>query len=1195
MRSLRTFVCLGAVLLGLGSRAQAQTSDPDVRDIPPLVMLVVDTSGSMEEKPACTCPPPGGCSECDVQCSLPNDPITLEPPADKKNKWAVTLEALTGKFKDFSCMDVKRATNYAGKYDEKAPYLYHQPWSCAVGLEKCDYPGPSIQESNGILDNYRDTLQFGLMTYDGEKTYISGVELEPANTFNDSLSNGMEGMWSYGSKKVFKYPGCPEDYAINTGARSISADEGALISLGLKCGSASCDMYQINDAIQSALLKTRPYGGTPIAASLDDLYEHLTNDVPKVDPYLACRDRYAFLITDGAPDKDFRNLKCNCRDAAEDAQGIECDDDPGTDEVAENPDQYSCPYEPAPALAKKLVAKDSSGKRTVEKLFVLGMSVSDPEAREILDDIAESGNSDKSMFADDPNTLRSTLDGVFGPLLNPVSRSVPGFATGLSGVQYQISAGFQVSSSTTSSVAAPWSGLIERRQFICNSKTGEIEAPELEDEDRFHKEINKAGERWLFTALPEAGFKPEWLNDRMGIGTDPEKDHCGKDGCRIVNLESGDITNELLAVADDSKHKEVVQWMSGDPGTPREKKRLGDIYHSSPALVGPPKDEPGDDAYTRFRTEVAAVKERPLVMYIASNDGILHAISVEAFPPKDFPTLTVHPGKTLTPGKELWGFVPPILLKDLKFQLDGHRYNFDATPVVKDVFYKRGASAMETDYHSVLITGMRAGGDSNAYVAMDVTDPFAPKFLWQFWDKDLGRTYGQPEIVQATFKFAALDGDPETVQTRAVAILPGGGGIKGSLGDPESLGCIFADSGSTLSMRKSGSPYTSWRDETALDKDPVQHRTNVQCWKRQGRALYFVDVETGKLIKKVFDADSDPSNGIMFPAPIIGSPTAYPDAVGTIANRGFVVDAAGVIWRIDMSSQDPVPDAGHKGWTMRPFHDIYWDTKSKTAGETTYERPILSLDPQRRLVVIAGTGTMETDAWTKVDADHRIVSLTEVTPAAEPDEPDDWQALINWEHRYVDDEGTGFVPSEFVTGTMALFEGQLFAASFIAAPGGSKACSYGLGRLWSFDYIARDPDAKETNPKFKGWETLYPSALDPKTYAPKRIAIADTGEDSDFKLWNIKKSDAVENLLIQGLSTTQRLSCSVPDDDSDPLNSYFAPNLEEITQTEPPAIWVVAQASQGGKRAGSSLGSVQTKIVRPKTFSRVTSWATNVD
>src|SRR5262249_14637341 len=145
-----------------------------------LVMLVVDSSGSMEDLPACICPDPkdDDCEEGKPNCDLLNTfnepPKSLAGKELKENRWAVTLESLTGKFKNFQCNRLPRTTlNGFNGYDEGYSIPYYQPWDCTTG-ERCDYPGPQIQETNGILDNYRDTLRFGLITFDGEYTYKGG-------------------------------------------------------------------------------------------------------------------------------------------------------------------------------------------------------------------------------------------------------------------------------------------------------------------------------------------------------------------------------------------------------------------------------------------------------------------------------------------------------------------------------------------------------------------------------------------------------------------------------------------------------------------------------------------------------------------------------------------------------------------------------------------------------------------------------------------------------------------------------------------------------------------------------------------------------------------------------------------------------------------------------------------------------------
>jgi hypothetical protein len=174
---------------------------------------------------------------------------------------------------------------------------------------------------------------------------------------------------------------------------------------------------------------------------------------------------------------------------------------------------------------------------------------------------------------------------------------------------------------------------------------------------------------------------------------------------------------------------------------------------------------------------------------------------------------------------------------------------------------------------------------------------------------------------------------------------------------------------------------------------------------------------------------------------------------------------------------------------------------------------------------------------------------------------------------------------------MALFESQLYIASFISVANTTNACDYGRGRLWSVHFNQRDP--ADENP-----QNGTGSSGSVRTYGPKWLSTVDTSlnpTDSGANLFNIAVSSAEPNLLIQGLGTTQRLTCQ-----SDPtnLNTYFSPTLVELKQQVQPAIWIVAQASSNNdsrKRAGSMLGSLEMKVNRTASFSRVTSWAGSID
>ena len=184
----------------------------------------------------------------------------------------------------------------------------------------------------------------------------------------------------------------------------------------------------------------------------------------------------------------------------------------------------------------------------------------------------------------------------------------------------------------------------------------------------------------------------------------------------------------------------------------------------------------------------------------------------------------------------------------------------------------------------------------------------------------MGLTFAQPAIAQARF---VVDVAGSSVpKNGAVAILPGGVGtmgISGASGD-------CSNGVTNPSMRNSsGRPFQSLapQDDGTGNINAFDHRFDVRCWKDSGRALYFVDVETGLLIKKIYKT-SGSTGSYIFPSPIISTPSIFQSDIGTLASRAFVTDADGVIWRIDLSANDQ--DATHPmaGWTARPFHDIFW-------------------------------------------------------------------------------------------------------------------------------------------------------------------------------------------------------------------------------------------------------------------------------
>ena len=171
---------------------------------------------------------------------------------------------------------------------------------------------------------------------------------------------------------------------------------------------------------------------------------------------------------------------------------------------------------------------------------------------------------------------------------------------------------------------------------------------------------------------------------------------------------------------------------SGSPDKPfrGRENTLGDIVNSETVYV---EDSPfayDDAGHASFRNS-AAIKNRVPALYVAANDGMLHAFNG-------------------TSGSELWAFIPTSVLPNLSKLANKnylHEFFNDGTPVVGDVKDSGG------NWHTIIVTGLNKGG--KGFYALDVTDPLTPKFLWEFCsagctqnNANLGFSFGNPVITK---------------------------------------------------------------------------------------------------------------------------------------------------------------------------------------------------------------------------------------------------------------------------------------------------------------------------------------------------------------------------------------------------------------------------------------------------------------
>ncbi len=1048
---------------------------PDIRNIRPHVVLLVDTSGSMERKPDCLCTTPA-CLECLPLCSAG----TYE-----ENRWALVAQALTGEFSPYECnADTRIGGIYTGQYDE-GYFLPHIQLPQEIGT----YTG--TQSGNGVLDTYLERIKFGLMTFDSIGTLTDQPPLVTQGTFTTAPfpaeSAGTKGMYSYGADKPFSFPGALTTYMLNNGARSASAPEGGLVSVG---GDSTAAMTSTNASIQATVLgdsgfgknPLRPFGATPTAALVDDLQTFLQTDpdiIQKtVDPgpgdaYYGCRPRSAILITDGFPNGDMRGSPVSC------------------EMLGQPVGATGCPYRLITDTVSDMISNSE-----LDNFYVIGFALDgDPTevaaVEALLDDIASVGDTDSAYLVSDRAELVSALSTILNEQ-NPgaTSRTAPvqtGLTPGL--VQAEFISGFNASLDSTD----PWDGVLERRRVECEN--GLPVDQNVEDSDRFHLVLNAQSvapndvqpwssetavsfsggfSRNLWTVVPS---DPANINDHL-VGNGKDKlaslsndgiDVPNDTGLEIRNVPADEFSKSLspeyffgVGSVDNAARDTLVDWIHGVPGTERDDERLGDIYHSTPAIAGPLIDDLEDRSYNDWRLGLAhqespdpledltsdgwQLSNRPRVIYVSTNDGIIHAMLADDYASNAFTSgnnldeFSCANGKVA--GTELWGFIPPMFLDDLDDLLSGgsKQWFADGSIQIRNLYDARSFSeddggggvqdspAGQTNvWRTVLFLSFRNGGQG--MVALDITNPCKPEFLWQFTDPNLGDTYGQPTAAQIFVRDTSPTpknnpGGPIVFsprQARGVVMLPGGQGVQGA------GTCTYTTPGPELPQGM----------DTATGSN-ITPRSDRRCWRgtttspsatRHGRSMYFIDLITGTLLREIGED--------VFPAPLNGAVSVFRGDTATVGSVAYTVDADGILWRVDLSSSDP------QDWDAEALHDVYYG-KAFDAAEPTYYPPALSIDRAGNVVILLGTGNI--DVLDDATAVNRVVSITEDLTFDTDGFVDTLEGRLNWE---IDLEA-----GEQMTGPLELFGGQVFFGSFQAGGGSAvNACPFGASRIFGVGFL----------------------------------------------------------------------------------------------------------------------------------------------
>ncbi len=979
------------------------------------------------------------------------------------------------------------------------PFAYHV-WNDATTT--C---APPQQAATGILDTYADRVRFGLMTFDTQTSPGTGVGTGTTADYATGTAGTWSYFLNWMSDPscptdqtgnancaLGKPAGCLALSQMEVGARNAAAPpwEGRMVPFGSPAASIT-EVRQNSTRIQQTLLATRPFGATPINGMLADASAFLTQDAsrdptaagstscstqdpevcfgPKSDPFVlgGCRKNFVILLTDGEPNLDLRPY---------------CEATGG-----------KCPYDDKPeAIVKKLAELPGNPILT----FVIGFAVSTVDlgggqapvdcaslgthladycgasmnpklaACCTLAKLAYNGGTSNAHFVTNATDLRSALSDILSRVSSvATSRTVPVYGSAAAtstGGSYTFYSSFVVAS------GAMWQGKLTRQRTTCVTERqadGTTRTyPAKQDvtqsaADDFAYNVNHASAdsstraRHYYTVLATADSSGKVWSDRSirpslpatnldgagqqsGTAVDGyDSDFPGKVSGASMQLTASACSDSAITTADQCANR-IMKWEIGvtNGSLPnRAGNVFGDIYHATPVLVGPPNETLRDESYTAF---MSAYSRRPVVLYAATNDGQLHAFKVAATDPNDTFKVDQSPAQN-----ELWSFFPPAVLPKLIAQYPtSHQMLLDSTPIVKDVVFARSSQAAKSggavgDWHTVLVEGF--GGGGGGYFAVDITKPVpvtndattGPKFLWQLTSDASGLPlFGSSSAVPAiTTLYFKAPGRSEAMEY-AVAILPGGGG-----GVPTGATC-------------------AQRATAELVDSAFGPRDKVQCWASgAARSVSVVMLETGEILRtfraaadgpaSTIGRAGDPTRYAVLDAPMIGQPVAYPGQAGSVANRAFIGDADGMLWRLDLASTNP------NDWAANLWFDAYNTTVLPTTnalvpGQRIDTVPVVSSDAIGNVTVAFSTGDQESFQYSSGMRTF-LYSLKEDAAST----PSSFKSQVLWYSQYND--------GARVSGPMQIYSGTLYYTVMTPtlATDRANACHAGGSDLCGVDYM----------------------------------------------------------------------------------------------------------------------------------------------
>jgi type IV pilus assembly protein PilY1 len=828
--------------------------------------------------------------------------------------------------------------------------------------------------------------------------------------------------------------------------------------------------------------------------------------------------------------------------------------------------------------------------------------------------IAIAGGTERAYFSSDKQSLRSQLDSIVSATMPATSRTQPVASGGGGGTDSQ-GGGMTFFSGFVPRSGAAWQGRLERQRIICTdpSSPGVPKAQPVDETkgDNFERNLAISGNpdaRRIYTMLggatvsdplkPMSTIRPLIGSDKDGAGMYGGRSFAGYARYFVDNLPTGAsliptascINQNAQVLTAAACQKQYLEWWAGyNNGQStvlsrcvgaKDCRLLGDIMHSTPAVVDRPVSSIRDESYTRFTYQQ---RTRPKVLYTSTNDGMLHAFKVGSNDQADEGNAAKQ---VLTKvNNELWTFVPPATLPVLyTLYPHNHQVLLDGVPTVMNVVAQPAAQA--TDPPTVFERSQLAAQQGSAvwrtvlvqsfgkirpgYFALDVTNPVpdssnpddvnkgGPRMLWQLTgdktDKNLfGSGGGTPTITTLLF-------DPlgsTNVREIPVAILPGGPG--GTVDNSIAGGCPAG-----------GRTFT----DVTLDAS-YPPRSKVRCYTYPNndlgaRSLTIVRLDTGEIVRTFRQSKTEVATELQgrvtevgIDSPIVGQPTAFPGFTGEVADRIFVGDADGRLWRLNVASPKPAD------WTMKLFMDTYPTSLPPAPspaparvfyaeGQPITSAPVVSVDADNNLILNVATGDQDSLGASNTTYNY-VYSLKEKVNAARTG----FETKVNWYY-----ELTG---GERVVGPMVLFNSQLFFGTYLAGAS-TDVCAMGTSRIWGMDYLTPlDPSSLP-----KGGKTV----ITPSAYTIPQVIkeFASTVAFGPQLMQQPSCASEVDTLLGDGL-----------------VGFGHQVSLTNIQTGAFQLVFQTGSNTSGSAVSGGSIGVQTINLPPPPALSNVSAWASIVE